>query len=105
MLLPPMHRLPGIKMGQGWKKFTLLMWKNWTLQRRHPIQTAVEILAPVVLASLLVLIRSLVAPDNFGTVTTYEPFSLEDTNGTIFSDTSIQRIIMPLLKASPYAYR
>jgi ATP-binding cassette subfamily A (ABC1) protein 3 len=92
-------------MGQGWKKFTLLMWKNWTLQRRHPIQTAVEILAPVLLASLLVLIRSLVAPDNFDKVTTYEPFSVEDTHGTIFSDTAIQRIVMPLIKASPYVDR
>jgi ATP-binding cassette subfamily A (ABC1) protein 3 len=92
-------------MGVGWKKFTLLMWKNWTLQRRHPIQTAVEILAPVLLASLLVLIRSLVAPENFDTITTYEPFSVEDTNGTIFSETAIQKIFMPFIKASPYAYK
>jgi ATP-binding cassette subfamily A (ABC1) protein 3 len=92
-------------MAEGWTKFILLMWKNWTLQRRHPIQTAVEILAPVLLASLLVLIRSLVAPDNFDTVTTYKPFSVEDTNGTVFSKSAIQKIIMPLIKASPYAYR
>jgi ATP-binding cassette subfamily A (ABC1) protein 3 len=92
-------------MGAGWRKFTLLMWKNWTLQRRHPIQTAVEILAPVLLASLLVLIRSLVAPENFGTVTTYEPFSVEHTNGTVFSETTIQKTFMPFIKASPYAYK
>jgi hypothetical protein len=93
------------KMGEGWRKFLLLMWKNWTLQRRHPIQTAVEILAPVLLASLLVLIRSLVVPENFDTVTTYKPFSVEDTNGTLFRISEIQRIIMPLVKASPYANR
>ncbi|XP_023714575.1 ATP-binding cassette sub-family A member 3 isoform X4 [Cryptotermes secundus] len=98
-------RSPMTKMAVGWNKFTLLMWKNWTLQRRHPIQTAVEILAPVLLASLLVLIRSLVAPENFGTVTTYEPFSVDHTNGTIFSETTIQKIFMPFIKASPYAYR
>jgi ATP-binding cassette subfamily A (ABC1) protein 3 len=92
-------------MGVGWRKFTLLMWKNWTLQRRHPIQTAVEILAPVLLASLLILIRSLVAPENFDTVTTYEPFSVEETNGTVFSETAIQKIFMPLIKSSPYAYK
>jgi hypothetical protein len=91
------------KMGEGWRKFLLLMWKNWTLQRRHPIQTAVEILAPVLLASLLVLIRSLVMPDVIDTVATYEPFSVEDTNGSLFSMSEIQRMIMPLVKASPYA--
>jgi hypothetical protein len=94
-----------VKMGVGWGKFRLLLWKNWTLQRRHPIQTAVEILAPVLLASLLVLIRSLVSPDNFDTVSKYEPFSVEDTNGTLFSISEIQRRIMPLVKASPYAGR
>jgi ATP-binding cassette subfamily A (ABC1) protein 3 len=92
-------------MAGGWAKFVLLMWKNWTLQRRHPIQTAVEILAPVLLASLLVLIRSLVSPDNFDTVTTFKPFSVEDTNGTIFSVTEIQRIFTPILKASPLPQR
>jgi ATP-binding cassette subfamily A (ABC1) protein 3 len=98
-----MYRFAGTKMAEGWTKFVLLMWKNWTLQRRHPIQTAVEILAPVLLASLLVLIRSLVSPDNIDTVTTYEPFSVEDTNGTLFSLSEIQRKIMPLISTSPYA--
>ncbi|GFG32765.1 hypothetical protein Cfor_06296 [Coptotermes formosanus] len=92
-------------MAGGWAKFFLLMWKNWTLQRRHPIQTAVEILAPVLLASLLVLIRSLVTPDNFDTVTTFTPFSVEDTNGTIFSISEIQKIFTPILKASPLPER
>jgi ATP-binding cassette subfamily A (ABC1) protein 3 len=87
-------------MGAGWAKFVLLMWKNWTLQRRHPIQTAVEILAPVLLASLLVLIRSLVSPDNFDTVAAFKPFPVEDTNGTIFSISEIQKIFTPILKAS-----
>jgi hypothetical protein len=81
------------------------MWKNWTLQRRHPIQTVVEILAPVVLASLLVLIRSLVSPEKFDDVTTYTPFSAEETNGSLFSITEMQRIFTPILRSSPLAFR
>ncbi|KAJ4444286.1 hypothetical protein ANN_06078 [Periplaneta americana] len=96
-------KLPTTTMGSGWTKFRLLMWKNWTLQRRHPIQTAVEILAPVLLASLLVLIRSLVRPDNFDTVSEYLPFRADETNGTLFSINEIQKMFMPYLKASPLA--
>jgi hypothetical protein len=80
------------------------MWKNWTLQRRHPIQTAVEILAPVLLASLLVLIRSLVSPENFDTVTSYDAFSVQDTNGSLFSITEIQRIFTPILRQPTFPY-
>ncbi|XP_069685343.1 phospholipid-transporting ATPase ABCA3-like isoform X4 [Periplaneta americana] len=97
------YRLPTTTMGSGWTKFRLLMWKNWTLQRRHPIQTAVEILAPVLLASLLVLIRSLVRPDNFDTVVEYKSFRADETNGTLFSINEIQKMFMPYLKASPLA--
>lgn len=49
-------------MGQNWDKFRLLLWKNWLLQWRHPIQTVIEVLAPVIFAALLVLIRGLVEP-------------------------------------------
>jgi len=44
----------------GWDKFLLLMWKNWTSQKRHKIQIAVEILLPLLFVSILVLIRDLV---------------------------------------------
>jgi len=80
-----MYRLPLVAMGRGWTKFVLLMWKNWMLQRRRPIQTAVEILAPVLLASLLVLIRSLVWPENYDYETHFEPFSAEKINGSIYT--------------------
>lgn len=50
-------------MGKKFDKFLLLMWKNFLLQWRHPKQTLVEILAPVLFSSLLVVIRSLVDPD------------------------------------------
>jgi ATP-binding cassette, subfamily A (ABC1), member 3 len=55
--------------------FTLLMWKNWLLQRRHPVQSLIEIGAPVVFAILLVVIRSLVGPVPFNKPFDYEPFS------------------------------
>lgn len=50
-------------MGQNWDKFLLLLRKNWILQWRHPIQTTIEILAPVIFAALLVLMRGLVIPE------------------------------------------
>lgn len=50
-------------MGKQLDKFLLLMWKNWILQIRHPVQTIVEIAAPVLFCALLVLIRSLVDPE------------------------------------------
>lgn len=60
-------------MGQNWKKFSLLMWKNWLLQYRKPIQTIVEITAPVLFSILLVVIRSLVDPDLHESMV-YNPF-------------------------------
>lgn len=44
----------------AWDKFVLLTWKNWLIQIRHPIQTAFEILIPVLVCAFLILIRSLV---------------------------------------------
>ena len=46
-----------------WKKFKLLMWKNFLLQWRHKFQTVAEIAIPVIFSALLVLIRSLVTPE------------------------------------------
>lgn len=60
----------------NWHKFKLLMWKNWLLQKRHRTQTIIEILAPVLFASLLVLIRSLVKADNIKETTRYPPIEL-----------------------------
>lgn len=50
-------------MGRKFEKFLLLMWKNWLLQYRRPLQTFVEIIAPVIFSILLVVIRSLVDPE------------------------------------------
>lgn len=61
-------------MARNWDKFCLLLWKNWLLQWRHKIQTVVEILAPVFFSGLLVLIRSLVEPENKA-VSMFQPFN------------------------------
>ncbi|KAF5273700.1 hypothetical protein FQA39_LY07390 [Lamprigera yunnana] len=50
-------------MGENFDKFLLLMWKNFLIQWRHPLQTFVEIMAPVLFCTLLVIIRSLVELD------------------------------------------
>ncbi|XP_063925793.1 phospholipid-transporting ATPase ABCA3-like isoform X3 [Zophobas morio] len=62
-------------MGNHMEKFLLLMWKNWLLQYRKPIQTVVEIIAPVLFSILLVIIRGLVDPEK-NPDKTYEPFCL-----------------------------
>ncbi|GJQ67966.1 hypothetical protein Trydic_g16721 [Trypoxylus dichotomus] len=67
-----------LRMGQKWEKFLLLSWKNWLLQWRRPVQTLIEILAPVVFCALLVLIRSLVDPEPMDSVT-FAPFSLNNS--------------------------
>ncbi|XP_061399278.1 phospholipid-transporting ATPase ABCA3-like [Musca vetustissima] len=47
----------------NWEKFKLLTWKNWLLQWHHKIQFVIEILAPVVFALLMVLVRMLVVAE------------------------------------------
>src|SRR5438874_1382279 len=41
-----------------WTKFLLLFWKNWILQKRHKIQTIVELLIPVIFSLILRGIRN-----------------------------------------------
>ncbi|XP_077296644.1 phospholipid-transporting ATPase ABCA3-like [Arctopsyche grandis] len=57
----PLSLLPS--RASPWDKFKLLIWKNFVLQKRHKLQTVIEILAPVIFVTLLVLVRSLVEPD------------------------------------------
>lgn len=44
----------------AWDKFMLLSWKNWLMQFRHPLQTTLEIMIPVLVCAFLILIRALV---------------------------------------------
>lgn len=60
-------------MGRAWAKFSLLFWKNVLLQRRHRLQTVIEIVVPVLFCALLVVIRSLVTADEIKKNTIFEP--------------------------------
>lgn len=62
------------EMAKNLDKLFLLIWKNFKLQIRHPWQTLIEILGPVVFCALLVLIRSLVDPEPFPNGYRFEPF-------------------------------
>lgn len=44
----------------AWDKFLLLSWKNWVIQIRHPIQTVFEVLIPVLVCTLIIVVRGLV---------------------------------------------
>lgn len=46
-------------------KIRLLLWKNYLLQLRHPIQTAVDVLLPVLIFLLCAYMNK-----GFGTITT-----------------------------------
>lgn len=61
----------------NWDKFRLLMWKNLLLQWRHKLQIIIEILVPVLFSALLVVIRSLVVPEQMPNVTHYKPCDIE----------------------------
>lgn len=71
---------------QGFDKFLLLLWKNWRLQLRHPIQTFFEILVPVFFCAILVAVRSL-AESEVVDVTTFSDFHLDRIyNGVDLTD-------------------
>jgi ATP-binding cassette, subfamily A (ABC1), member 3 len=55
----------------AWDKFLLLLWKNWLIQIRHPVQTIFEVLVPVLVCALVVLIRGYVNTNEFKKDTRY----------------------------------
>jgi len=67
-----------------WDKFLLLLWKNWLIQFRHPIQTAFEILIPICVCSFLLLIRGLVNVTEESEPLKWNP--IEMRNNFIFRD-------------------
>jgi len=52
-------------------KFTLLLWKNYLLQKRRPIATVFELLLPVLFSVLLVYIRSIVTVTHYNNITSW----------------------------------
>ncbi|VVC45536.1 Hypothetical protein CINCED_3A002705 [Cinara cedri] len=63
-------------MWKDFKKLKLLLWKNLLIQRRHPIQSFIELLLPAIMACVMIMFRSWVQPVEFNTVTKYEPFDI-----------------------------
>ncbi|KAL9700792.1 hypothetical protein quinque_004233 [Culex quinquefasciatus] len=61
----------------NWDKFLLLLWKNWTIQKRHKCQTLFEILIPVLCFSIVLLIRYQSGPTSVTTSTKFEPQSVD----------------------------
>lgn len=74
-------KITDARMGKNFDKFLLLMWKNFLMQWRHPVQTLVEILAPILFASLMVVLRSLVHPEQQAAAF-YRPFENQLPNLT-----------------------
>lgn len=60
----------------SFNKFWLLIWKNFMLQYRHPVQTVIQFMLPVVFSALLVLIRSFILPVIHPDNTTYIPLPI-----------------------------
>ncbi|KAB0796417.1 hypothetical protein PPYR_10478 [Photinus pyralis] len=83
-------------MGTKLRKLYLLTWKNFVLHRRHPFQTLLEILAPLLSCSLLILLRSLVVPEEHAAIF-FQPF---ETRAEILSRNPQTRAIRVLW--SPY---
>jgi ATP-binding cassette subfamily A (ABC1) protein 3 len=62
---------------QDMKQLNLLVWKNWSLQKRAVISTLIELLVPAVFAIILLPIRHIVPSNQYTNDTTYPPFSID----------------------------
>ncbi|KXJ71644.1 hypothetical protein RP20_CCG020100 [Aedes albopictus] len=95
-------------MTSSWNKFQLLLWKNWTIQKRHYIQTLFEILIPVLCCSMLILVRGLVDPEMVDQPTVYHPMQANylvipeyDKSTTIMMARVTSPPVIPKLAYSP----
>ncbi|XP_058465468.1 phospholipid-transporting ATPase ABCA3-like [Malaya genurostris] len=77
----------------SWDKFCLLLWKNWTIQKRHYIQTIFEILIPALCCSMLILVRGLVDPEMVNEPTIFIPLEVDTFQ--------IPNLVIPTIAYSP----
>jgi len=70
------------------QKFNLLLWKNYILQKRHKVQTVVELVTPIAFSAILVLIRFLINSTIIPEPTIYLPFNPEqfEPNTTVYPE-------------------
>lgn len=70
----------------AWDKFVLLSWKNWVVQLRHPFQTALEILVPILVCTLLIYIRCYAKVTEYKNDFHFSPVHINTINPEIFED-------------------
>ncbi|XP_055602215.1 phospholipid-transporting ATPase ABCA1-like [Uranotaenia lowii] len=58
---------------ERWDKLRLLLWKNWTIQKRHKVQTIFEIVIPALCCSMLIMVRGLIEPIKIKRPILYQP--------------------------------
>jgi hypothetical protein len=77
------------------KQLFLLIWKNYSLQKRSIISTAFEILIPALFAIILLPIRTIVKSQQFVNDTVYEPFSFNALPGNLTPKNQIETDLKP----------
>ena len=59
------------------RQFALLAWKNWLLTKRRPIVTVFELLMPLIMPSVMLILRPFVGATVTDTPTYYRPFAVD----------------------------
>lgn len=67
-------------MSSDWDKFKLLLRKNFIIQSRSKLQTALEVLIPVAFCSILVIVRSLVDIERYDNPIYYKGMQMDNLN-------------------------
>ena len=76
-------------MAQGFgSQLSLLLWKNWLLQKRRICISIFEVLLPVCFAVLMLLIRTLIVQDDVTSITEY-PYTSSTTSRSNFPTDAI----------------
>lgn len=59
------------------RQFALLAWKNWLLTKRRPIVTTFELLIPLVMPSIMLVLRPFIDATETDTSTHYPQFAVD----------------------------
>ena len=66
------------------RQLLLLLWKNWTLQKRSICVTLFEVLLPLFFGAILVLIRVLVKTTDFPNATIWPALNISNPSEVFF---------------------
>jgi hypothetical protein len=72
------------------RQLNLLLWKNYSLQKRSVIATILEIFVPTLFVIILLPIRTIVKSDNYLNDTTYPEFSIDELPKSLFPQVSFE---------------